>query len=332
MRYRQITPNERYTLGILRKQGFSKAAMAKALGRHRSTIGREFRRNVSRFDGAYRPSVAQEKTNGRRVRSRRNSQFSSTEWNLVEQLLCEKFSPEQISGWLRLLDVLEISHQSIYTHVKRDRKRGGSLWAHLRQPVRYRKRYATIEKRGRLAGKRHISERPAAVDARSEIGHWEMDIVVGVRTNHCIVTLVERVTGATMIGRLRCRKVVDVNRRVIDMIQEHRQLFRTITVDNGPEFHGYKEIEAATGVTIYFANPYASWERGTNENTNGLIRQYIPKRTSLKRLTQERCNAIAAALNNRPRKRHGFRTPIETLSDHLSRAILSSTVSVAVQT
>lgn len=332
MRYRQITPDERYTLGVLRKQGFSKAAMARALGRHRSTIGREFRRNASRFDGYYRSALAQEKTNGRRVRSRRNTQFSAPEWSLVERLLSEKFSPEQISGWLRLLDLLEISHQTIYTHVKRDRKRGGTLWAHLRQPVRYRKRYATVEKRGRLAGKRHISERPTVVESRSEIGHWEMDLVVGIRTNHCIVTLVERVTGATMIGRLRCRKVADVNRRVIDMIQAHRQLFLTITVDNGPEFHGYKEIEAATGVTIYFANPYASWERGTNENTNGLIRQYIPKRTSMKRLTQERCNAIANALNNRPRKRHGFRTPLEKLSEHLTRAILSPTVGVAVQT
>ena len=331
MSYHQITPEERYTLGVLRRQGQSKAAMARALGRHRSTIGREFRRN-SRPDGAYRPSVAQERTNGRRVRSRRNSHFGSAEWNLVEVLLREKFSPEQISGWLRLLDVLEISHQTIYTRVKRDRKRRGRLWEHLRQPVRYRKRYATIEKRGRLAGKRHIAERPSAVDLRTEFGHWEMDIVVGVRTNHCIVTLVERVTGATMIGRLRCRKVADVNRRVIEMIKAHRELFLTITVDNGPEFHGYKEIEAATGVTIYFATPYASWERGTNENTNGLIRQYIPKRTSMKRLTQERCNQIASALNNRPRKRHGFRTPLEKLTEHFGAGVLSPTVSVAVQT
>jgi IS30 family transposase len=142
-----------------------------------------------------------------------------------------------------------------------------------------------------------------------------MDIVVGVG-NHCVVTLVERVTGATMIGRLRCRKVADVNRRVIELIEAHPQLFITITVDNGPEFHGYKQIEAATGVKIYFANPYSSWERGTNENTNGLIRQYIPKRTSMKTLTQERCNAIASALNNRPRKRHGFRTPLERLAEH----------------
>ena len=332
MAYHQITPEERYTLGVLRRQGSSNASMARALGRHRSTIGREFRRNSSHHDGFYRPSVAQEKTNGRRTRSRRNSQFSSTEWDLVELLLREKFSPEQISGWLRLLAVLEISHQTIYTHIKRNKKQGGRLWEHLRQPVRYRKRYATIEKRGRLAGKRHISERPTAVDSRAEVGHWEMDLVVGVRTNHCIVTLVERVTGATMIGRLRCRKARDVNRRVIDMIQTHRNLFLTITVDNGPEFHGYKDIEQATGVTIYFANPYASWERGTNENTNGLIRQYIPKRTSMKRLTQDRCNQIATALNNRPRKRHGFRTPLEKLTDHFETALLWPNVSVAVQT
>jgi IS30 family transposase len=116
-------------------------------------------------------------------------------------------------------------------------------------------------KRGRLAGKRHISERPAAVELRSEIGHWEMDLAVGAGSNHCIVTLVERVSDATIIGRLRCRKTADVNRRVIEMIEAHRELFITITVDNGLAFHGYKQIEAATGVTIYFANPYASWER-----------------------------------------------------------------------
>lgn len=324
MRYQQITPEERYTLGVLRRQGMTDAAMARALGRHRSTIGREFRRNHSPYDGAYRPSVAQEHANGRRVRSRRNSQFGKAEWQLVEALLHEKFSPEQISGWLRLLDILAISHQTIYSHVKRDRARGGRLWEHLRQPVRYRKRYATIERRGRLAGKPHISERPPSVEERREVGHWEMDIVVGAGSNHCIVTLVERVTGATIIGRLRTRRVVDVNRRVIELINDQPQLFLTITVDNGPEFHGYKQIEAATGVKIYFANPYASWERGTNENTNGLIRQYIPKRTSMKHLTQKRCTDIANALNNRPRKRHGFRTPLERLAAYFDDACSGS--------
>lgn len=318
MTYHQITPAERYTLGALRKQGYSNAEIARVTNRHRSTIGREFRRNCAKHDGAYRHTKAQERTNGRRSRSRRNSQFGTAEWELIESLLRDKFSPEQVSGWLRLLDVLEISHETIYTHVYRDKRRGGKLWRHLRQPVTYRKRYGTYEKRGRLPGKRHISERPAAAERRSEIGHWEMDVVIGAGNNHCIVTLVERMTGATLIGKLLCRKVVALNKRVIELIEAHPGLFKTITVDNGPEFHGYEEIERATGVTVYFANPYCSWERGTNENTNGLIRQYIPKRTSMKRLTQERCNAIAGSLNNRPRKRHGFRTPLDRLAEHFT--------------
>ncbi|HKO56084.1 MAG TPA: IS30 family transposase [Thermoanaerobaculia bacterium] len=129
----------------------------------------------------------------------------------------DRFSPEQVSGWLKLLGLLEISHQTIYRRVKENRKRGGTLWQHLRQPVRYRKRYGTQEKRGRLAGKRHISERPAAVDARRKIGHWEMDLVVGASDQHCIVTLVERVTGATLIGKLRRRKAAAVNHRVVEL-------------------------------------------------------------------------------------------------------------------
>jgi len=318
MTYHQITPAERYTLGALRKQGYSNAEIARVTDRHRSTIGREFQRNCAKHDGAYRHTKAQERTNGRRSRSRRNSQFGAAEWQLVETLLHDKFSPEQISGWLRLLEVLEISHETIYTRVYRDKRRGGKLWQHLRQPIRYRKRYGTYEKRGRLPGKRHISERPAAAETRSEIGHWEMDVVIGAGNNHCIVTLVERMTGATLIGKLPCRTMKALNKRVIELIEAHPGLFKTITVDNGPEFHGYQEIERATGVTVYFANPYCSWERGTNENTNGLIRQYLPKRTSMKQLTQARCNAIASSLNNRPRKRHGFRTPLDRLAEHFT--------------
>ena len=320
MPYTQITPHERYTLGLLRGQGFTNAEIARMLGRHRSTIGREIERNHSPYDGAYRPSVAQEKTNGRRSRSRRNSQFGETEWKLVDSLIREKFSPEQISGWLQLLDVFDISHQTIYTHIKKNKKRGGSLWKHLRQPSRYRKTYGSLEKRGRLRNKPHISERPMSVEEREELGHWEMDIVLGAPDQHCVVTLVERVSGATLIGKLRYRRAADVNKRVIELIEAHPGLFLTITVDNGPEFHSYKDIEDATGVNIFFANAYASWERGTNENTNGLIRQYLPKRASMKRLTQERCNAIASALNNRPRKRHGFRTPLEILARHFNVA------------
>jgi IS30 family transposase len=205
--------------------------------------------------------------------------------------------------------VLEISHQTLYTHIKTNKRNGGTLWKHLRQPIRYRKRYATVEKRGRLSGKRHISERPAAVETRQEAGHWEMDIVVGAADQHCVVTLVERVTGATLIGKLRYRRAADVNRRVIELIEACPDLFLTITVDNGPEFHSYREIEEATGVAFYFAHPYHSWERGTNENTNGLLRQYLPKGQSMAGVTQQMCNAIAQRLNRRPRKRHNYKSP-----------------------
>jgi len=320
MPYHQITPAERYTLATLRKQErrLCCAEIARLMGRHRSTISRELRRNCSHHDGGYRSGRAQEQAQARRKRSRRNSHFGANEWALVETLLEEKFSPEQISGWLRALKLLEISHETIYSHVWRDKKRGGTLYLHLRQPFKRRKRYGSYERRGRVDGKRHISERPPIVESRTEIGHWEMDTVLGSADNHCVVSLVERLSGAVLIGKLRRRNVAALNERVIELIEAHPGLFKTITVDNGTEFHGYREIEQRTRVPIFFATPYHSWERGTNENTNGLIRQYLPKRTSMKHLTQAQCNAIASALNNRPRKRHGFKTPLEMLNKHFT--------------
>lgn len=315
MDYHQITPAERYTLATLRKQvpALSNAAIARLMGRHRSTIVREIARNRSRHDHAYRPSQAQEQTNGRRSRSRRNSRFDAAVWDLVISLLREGLSPDQVSGRLRLERRLEISYESIYRFIRRDKKRGGQLFRLLRQPPKWRKRHAGAEKRGHLAGKRHISERPDAVNRREEVGHWEMDTIVSPADRHCVVSLVERVTGCLLLGKLRSRTVAATNRRVIQLVRSHRHLFKSITVDNGTEFHGYRDLERATGTTFYFATPYHSWERGTNENTNGLIRQYIPKRTSMKHLSQARCTEIALKLNNRPRKRHGYLSPIEVL-------------------
>jgi len=317
--YHQITSEERYTLATLRRQvpTLSIAAMARLMGRHRSTITRELRRNSTPYDGAYRPSRAQEQANGRRSRSRHNSQFSKQQWRLIEQLIRADLSPEQISGLLQRTGVLRVSHETIYKRVWRDQRCGGHLHCHLRQRRRYRKRYrGGYEKRGRLEGKRHISERPTAIDRRCEIGHWEMDIVVGTGSNHCILTLVERVSGCVLIGKLSARTVAAVNSRAIQLIRARPDLFKTITVDNGPEFHGYRQIENATAVTFYFATPYHSWERGTGENTNGLIRQYLPKGKNLNSLSQSRCTEIALKLNNRPRKRHGFLSPIERLHQH----------------
>jgi IS30 family transposase len=338
MPYHQITPEERYTLATLRKQTPrpSGAAMAALLGRHRSTIMREFRRNSAPYDGAYRPSVAQEHANGRRSKSRRNTRFSPAHWKLIERLLAHLLSPEQISGRLWEEGFLDISHETIYKHIWENKRRGGHLWLFLRQRLRYRKRYGRYEKRGRVDGKRHISERPRAAETRNKVGHWEMDTVLGTGDQHCVVTLVERATGTLLLGKVASRKAAHVTAKLIELIDAHPGLFKTITADNGTEFHSYRDVEAATGVTIYFATPYHSWERGTNENTNGLIRQYLPKRTSMKSVTQARCNAIAGALNNRPRKRYRFRTPLEQLRKAVPIGFdlryASPTVGVAVQT
>jgi IS30 family transposase len=239
---------------------------------------------------------------------------------MIDDLLRNDLSPEQVSGFLSLYGVLRISHETIYQHIWRDKRKGGDLYRRLRQRPKYRKRYGTYEKRGRLTGKRHISKRPAAVARRREVGHWEMDTVCGTGTKHCIVTLVERVTRCVLIGKLPDHTKKALNRCVIQIIGEQPTLFKTITVDNGTEFHGYEEIEHATGVRFYFATPYHAWERGTNENTNGLIRQYVPKRRSMKAVSQTQCNEIARILNNRPRKRLGFLPPVQRLTRYQIRA------------
>ncbi len=312
MNYHQLTSGDRYMISVLRKQGHNASSIALYLGRHRSTISREFKRNCARLDGAYRYSKAIERTNGRRSRSRRNWQFGVKEWRLVEKMLREKWSPEQISVRLENDHLLSISYPTIYRYVRRDKKHGGNLYECLRLPKKWRKRRRSIDSRGRLPGKRHISERPLSAENRTRKGHWEIDTVMGrYGTKPCIVTLVERKTGYVLIGKLKSRRKDVTNERVIQLIRKHSDIFKTITADNGTEFHGYMDIERATGTKFYFATPYHSWERGTNENTNGLIRQYLPKGTSLVRLTQQACNAIAKKLNDRPRKRYGFKTPTE---------------------
>jgi len=313
MTYHQITREERYALGVLRRQGLTAAAIARALGRHRSTIGREVRRNRKAIDGGYRPQLADWYARGRRSRSRRNRRFSATDLELVRALLGRQWSPEQIAGRLRREGRLRISHETIYRYIWADQAQGGQLYTHLRWAQRQRrKRYGTYERRGRVAGKRPITARPAAAEARTQVGHWEVDTMLGAgQAGPCVLSLVERKTGYVAIGKLRARTTAEVNRRAARLIGRQRHPVRTITADNGTEFHDYAALEEATRARFYFATPHHAWERGTNENTNGLIRQYLPKRASMARLTQHGCNRIAAMLNRRPRKRLGYRTPEE---------------------
>jgi IS30 family transposase len=311
MNYHQITREERYTISALRKQGYRMSEIAAVLGRHRSSVYREIKRNQCN-DKGYRPFKADSRTRGRRSRSRRNKQFEARDFALIESLLRLDWSPEQVSCYLKRVKLLNISHETIYLYVWADMEDGGNLYTRLRGALKQRrKRYGAYDSRGRLAGKRHISERPEDVESRETFGHWEIDTVLGKGGRDCIVTLVERKTKYTLIGKLKARTVDQLNARLIKIIKRHRKKIKTITADNGTEFHGYKSIERKTGVKFYFATPYHSWERGTNENTNGLIRQYLPKSQSMASVNQHQCNAIAAKLNTRPRKTLGFFSPEE---------------------
>lgn len=309
MKYKQLTPEERYTISSYRKTGLSVSLIAQEMDRHRSTIYREVKRHLRQ--GAYRPSWAVTRALTKRSKARRGFQYSYEELQMVERLLWCKWSPEQISGSLKQSGSMSISHETIYKYIWWDKSKGGKLYKYLRQSSKKRrKRYRAYDSRGLLAGKRHISERPDIIEKRSRIGDWEIDTVMGSGDKHCIVTLVERKTGYTLIGKLNNRTKEELNRVAIKMIMDHKKKMFTITADNGTEFHGYSDVEKATAVAFYFATAYHSWERGTNENTNGLIRQYLPKRKSMAKLTQKECNKIAYELNTRPRKRLHYYTPL----------------------
>jgi IS30 family transposase len=313
MTYHQITYAERYSLGLLRQRGLSAAAIARVLGRHRSTVSREVRRNRTHHDGGYRPQLADWYARGRRSRSRRNTQFTAADWARVAGLVREDWSPEQVAGRLRRRGELRISHETIYRYIWADKRQGGTLYQHLRGARKLkRKRYGRADSRGRLAGKRPITARPRGAETLSRFGHWEGDTMLGAgQAGPCVLTLVERKSGFVAVGKLRQRTGAYVNQRAHRLIRAQPRRVRTLTVDNGTEFHSYAALERAIPTRFYFATLHHAWERGTNENTNGLLRQYLPKGVSMAHLTQHDCNRIATQLNRRPRKRLGYRTPEE---------------------
>ena len=309
MKYHRLSTEERFEIAALRRQGLRMAEMAKHLGRHRSTLYREVKRNQSAHDGRYRASHSVEKASGRKRRSRRNFQYGPAEFAPIETLIGKGYSPEQIVGRRKLEGQAVMSHETIYRWIWTDKRCGGTLWRHLRGArKRRRKRYGRYDSRGRLAGKKLIEQRPAVVEQRGRIGDWEIDTVHG-RGKACVVTVVERKTGLVRIGPIQRATKELTLARTVKLLRNERQRVKTITADNGTEFHNYRELESHLDTKVYFATPHHAWERGTNENTNGLIRQYLPKGTNLSGLTQRQCSRIAEQLNNRPRLRLGFKTP-----------------------
>jgi len=312
MSYHQLTQEERYLISSALTLKISLRQIAEQLGRAASTVSREVRRNATTRDGAYRAQKAQSYAVARLKRSRRGPQFSEEILRVVDEAIRMLWSPEQIVGAFRGEGWIVPSHETIYRRLRRDKRAGGTLCRFTRIMSKVgRKRYRSRPTRGVLLGKRHISERAKVVERRERVGDWEFDTVIGKGSSHCILTLVERKSGFTLIRKLKARTMAEATTGALAVIARMQHRFKTITLDNGSEFHDYEQWESRFPVKCYFATPYHSWERGSNENANGLIRQYLPKGTNLRRLTQDDCDKIADALNTRPRKRHGFRTPAE---------------------
>ena len=288
----------------LLKAGHSLSEIATILGRHRSTIYREISRNSGLK--SYRPRQAEILASQRSERSRNAPKISRSLWQSVTKLLEEKLSPEQISAQLGL------SHETIYKHVYADKSLGGDLYRHLRCQKKRRKRYAGgRDRRGQIIGRRPISERPTHVEKRSQIGHWEGDTLIGKGHKQAIVSLVERKSGYAVLKKVSKKTSELVRSAIIKGLQPISEKVKTITFDNGLEFSQHAEIDKALKSKSYFADPFSSWQRGSNENLNGLVRQYIPKNRLLSTVTHDELAMIQDRLNNRPRKRLGFKTPNE---------------------
>jgi IS30 family transposase len=318
MTYRQLTLDERYQIQSRSKQGFTQVAIARELGRHASTISRELRRNVPgfRLREPYTASSAQAAARQRRVvKGERCRKIRGELQDLVERLLRRAWSPEQISGRLRLEMGLRLSHETVYQHVLRDAHQRGARGL-LRYCLRHRGygyrrfRKSKMAERTRLR-KNSVHDRGAAANERRELGHWERDCVLGKRGGAALLTIVDRKSRYTRIRRVQNVDTEHVASATIDALGGHDGPVRTLTNDNGVEFQRDETLQKKMGVPIYFTDPSSPWQRGSIENLNGLVRQYIPKGADIDKLPTWTTDALEETLNFRPRKTLGFRSPHE---------------------
>jgi IS30 family transposase len=232
-------------------------------------------------------------------------------WQQVEALIREEWSPEQIVGRVAIEQGVSISHEWIYQYVYADQRSGGDLYRFLRCQKLRRKRYGAYDRRGCIPNQVSIDDRPAIVDSKRRFGDWEGDTVIGKGHRGALVTLVERKSLYTVIRSVHHKTAEAVRNAVVDGLTPHIERVLTITYDNGREFADHEGMASDLEARIYFAHPYASWERGLNENTNGLIRQYFPKDRDLTTITKCEIENVMDKLNHRPRKSLGYRTPYE---------------------
>lgn len=318
MPYTHLTRMDRAMLYALQGCQLTPAQMAGKLGRHRSTIGRELRRNLEP-DGHYNPNAAQLGYWDRRQRLVKAHKVGNQElMDYVVARLKQGWSPEQIAGRLRYADFPDkperwISHETIYRYVWADKAQGGKLYTYLRRGrKKYGKRGMGRHPNAHITGRVSIDDRPAVVDQQTRVGDWEGDTFFGRHRRSCLATVVERKTLYTVTAKMPDCKAESLNCAILNALQDvPKALVHTLTVDNGKEFARFKRLEQALDAKVYFTHPYSAWQRGINENTNGLLRQYLPRKTDLRTITANELEEIAQRLNNRPRKKLEYRTPAE---------------------
>ncbi|WP_355661575.1 IS30 family transposase [Halomonas salifodinae] len=324
MGYRQLTQTQRYQIHARHGLGMSQRQIAGELGVHSSTISRELRRNATA--SGYDPEQAQALSDHRRRMAWKPTKRLPGVIAAVVDRLREEWSPEQISSFMAPLSGVGVSHQWIYSLIWDDKARGGDLWRHLRQPKRRSKHRAQAKSAGlgKIPNRVGIEQRPAEVEDRLTIGHWEGDTVIQGHKQSGLVTLVERRSGYLLAARLPRVTAELTQAAMVRLLKPRRGAVKTITMDNGSEFAGHESVAKAVTAATYFCDPYCSGQRGSNENTNGLLRQYFPKGTDFRQVTDAELRKVVKKLNERPRKRLGYRTPALVFLGEYSGALDTS--------
>ncbi len=308
--YSQLTSEQRYQISGLRKAGMNQSQVALELGVHKSTISRELSRNCGKR--GWRPKQAAQLAISRRSQCANAGKFTSEHWDEVDRLIGLDMSPDQVGKRLALEGGITISHETIYRHIYANKRQGGDLWRHLRCQKPRRKRYASGgERRGMIKNRVSSKQRPKMVDEKTRLGDWEGDTVIGKNHQGVLVTLAERKSRYLLAAPTASKQAPVVGAAVTGLLKTHKDKCHSITFDNGKEFSEHEDIAQKQGTQVYFAHPYHSWERGLNENSNGLLRQYFPKGMELSKVSTEQVQWAVDRINHRPRKVLGYRTPYE---------------------
>lgn len=311
MKYRQLTMAQRYQIEALIKEGLSQRSIANNIGVHHSTISRELKRNAL-DNGDYNPLSASVSARLRYQYKSKNRRVTKQHISYIRKHIQEGWSPEQISGRMAVDGLSTISHETIYQYIYREQGKGGKLYLHLRHKRRkYHKRTSEYQRRGQLKNRVSIDERPLIVEDKTRVGDWEVDTIIGRYHHQGIVTLVDRHSKFTLMKKVPSKHAEPVKQAIVDLLKPVKHHTLTITSDNGKEFAYHQEVSRSLDTQFYFAHPYQSWQRGLNEHTNGLIREYFPKKTEFQDITDRQIVEVQNRLNNRPRKILGYKTPTE---------------------